>query len=200
MHPATFPPVPSYWPKLWKPCKQYDRLFQGISNINGLVQDFRNSSSGTLVCQQWNYHSLVLSHQYPLYKISPILSLIFLSVSSGPREAWWQTSYAGVQGGPKCVSTVLPWIFPGAPLKVNGAPGNIQGNFDRYRYTIPEFALMQKSAFFMQSWEVIGWGAKTIIVHVPWIIVSGVSHMGPGPHFENIWCEYCYTHITCVFL
>ena len=22
----------------------------------------------------------------------------------------------------------LPWIFPGAPLKVNGAPGNIQGN------------------------------------------------------------------------
>ena len=23
----------------------------------------------------------------------------------------------------------LPWIFPGAPLKVNGAPGNIQGNW-----------------------------------------------------------------------
>ena len=22
----------------------------------------------------------------------------------------------------------LPWIFPGAPLKINGAPGNIQGN------------------------------------------------------------------------
>ena len=22
----------------------------------------------------------------------------------------------------------LPWIFPGAPLKVNGVPGNIQGN------------------------------------------------------------------------
>ena len=22
----------------------------------------------------------------------------------------------------------LPWIFPGTPLKVNGAPGNIQGN------------------------------------------------------------------------
>ena len=26
----------------------------------------------------------------------------------------------------------LPWIFPGAPLKVNGAPGNIQGNLDGY--------------------------------------------------------------------
>ena len=22
----------------------------------------------------------------------------------------------------------IPWIFPGAPLKINGAPGNIQGN------------------------------------------------------------------------
>ena len=22
----------------------------------------------------------------------------------------------------------LPWIFPGAPLHFNGAPGNIQGN------------------------------------------------------------------------
>ena len=26
----------------------------------------------------------------------------------------------------------LPWIFPGAPLTFNGAPGNIQGNIDRY--------------------------------------------------------------------
>ena len=26
----------------------------------------------------------------------------------------------------------LPWIFPGAPLTFNGAPENIQGNFDRY--------------------------------------------------------------------
>ena len=26
----------------------------------------------------------------------------------------------------------LPWIFPGAPLKFNGAPGNIQGNIYRY--------------------------------------------------------------------
>ena len=26
----------------------------------------------------------------------------------------------------------LPWIFPGAPLIFNGAPGSIQGNLDRY--------------------------------------------------------------------
>ena len=26
----------------------------------------------------------------------------------------------------------LPWIFPGAPLKANGVPGNIQGNLDNY--------------------------------------------------------------------
>ena len=26
----------------------------------------------------------------------------------------------------------LPWIFPGALLEVNGAPGNIQGNLDSY--------------------------------------------------------------------
>ena len=26
----------------------------------------------------------------------------------------------------------LPWIFPGAPLIFNGAPGNIHGNLDRY--------------------------------------------------------------------
>ena len=26
----------------------------------------------------------------------------------------------------------LPWIFLGAPLIFNGAPGNIQGNLDRY--------------------------------------------------------------------
>ena len=35
----------------------------------------------------------------------------------------------------KCIATCsitylskLPWIFPGAPLEINGAPGNIQGN------------------------------------------------------------------------
>ena len=28
----------------------------------------------------------------------------------------------------------LPWIFPGAPLTFNGAPGNIQGNLDRYGF------------------------------------------------------------------
>ena len=28
----------------------------------------------------------------------------------------------------------IPWIFPGAPLIFNGAPGNIQGNLDRYGY------------------------------------------------------------------
>ena len=27
----------------------------------------------------------------------------------------------------------LPWIFPGAPLKFNGATENIKGNLDRYR-------------------------------------------------------------------
>ena len=27
-----------------------------------------------------------------------------------------------------CKSVKLPWIFPRAPLKINGAPGNIQGN------------------------------------------------------------------------
>ena len=26
------------------------------------------------------------------------------------------------------IAVKLPWIFPGAPLKINGAPGNIQGN------------------------------------------------------------------------
>ena len=25
-----------------------------------------------------------------------------------------------------------PWILPGAPFIFNGAPGNIQGNLDRY--------------------------------------------------------------------
>ena len=30
-----------------------------------------------------------------------------------------------------------PWIFPGAPLKVNGPPGNIQGNLDRYESNSP---------------------------------------------------------------
>ena len=28
----------------------------------------------------------------------------------------------------RCKPIELPWIFPGAPLKINGAPGNIQGN------------------------------------------------------------------------
>ena len=27
-----------------------------------------------------------------------------------------------------CIPVKLPWIFRGAPLKFNGAPGNIQGN------------------------------------------------------------------------
>ena len=28
----------------------------------------------------------------------------------------------------------LPWIVPGAPLTFHGAPGNIQGNLDRYEF------------------------------------------------------------------
>ena len=31
-----------------------------------------------------------------------------------------------------CKVVILPWIFPGAPLICNGAPGNIQGNLDRF--------------------------------------------------------------------
>ena len=33
-----------------------------------------------------------------------------------------------------CSAVKLPWIFPGAPLNFNGAPGNIQGNLDRYAH------------------------------------------------------------------
>ena len=32
----------------------------------------------------------------------------------------------------RLIPVKLPWIFPGAPLNFNGAPGNIQGNLDRY--------------------------------------------------------------------
>ena len=38
--------------------------------------------------------------------------------------------YSGLLGN-YALTTILvqlPWIFPGAPLKINGAPGNIQGN------------------------------------------------------------------------
>ena len=38
-----------------------------------------------------------------------------------------QVAYVIVYGLGKHVK--LPWIFPGAPLIFNGAPGNIQGNF-----------------------------------------------------------------------
>ena len=33
-----------------------------------------------------------------------------------------------VLNGKNPIPVKLPWIFPGAPLKINGAPGNIQGN------------------------------------------------------------------------
>ena len=42
----------------------------------------------------------------------------------------------------------LPWIFPGAPLKFNGAPGNIQGNLTALFHPIPFWAhnqLMKQS-------------------------------------------------------
>ena len=31
----------------------------------------------------------------------------------------------------------LPWIFPGAPLTFNGAPGNIQGNGFKIKTAFP---------------------------------------------------------------
>ena len=44
----------------------------------------------------------------------------------------WLTNFTHILQGYLTVSGAylsrLPWIFPGAPLKVNGAPGNIQGN------------------------------------------------------------------------
>ena len=33
-----------------------------------------------------------------------------------------------------CRAVKLPWIFPGALLIFNRAPGNIQGNLDRRRF------------------------------------------------------------------
>ena len=34
----------------------------------------------------------------------------------------------GICNRPIAKLSMLPWAFPGAPLKVNGSPGNIQGN------------------------------------------------------------------------
>ena len=35
----------------------------------------------------------------------------------------------------KCIPVKLPWIFPGAPLKINGAPGNIRSNLTGMKCT-----------------------------------------------------------------
>ena len=46
-------------------------------------------------------------------------------------------------------SKQLPWIFPGAPLKINGAPGNILGNLTgtpRIFGKIPKLGICQKKA------------------------------------------------------
>ena len=37
----------------------------------------------------------------------------------------------------------LPWIFPGAPLRINGAPGNIQGNLTGVRVILFSLVLSQ---------------------------------------------------------
>ena len=42
----------------------------------------------------------------------------------------------------------LPWIFPGAQLTFNGAPGNIQGNLDKY----------------------VRWGARMVVPAEKWTI------------------------------
>ena len=48
----------------------------------------------------------------------------------------------------KGIPVKLPWIFPGAPLKINGAPGNIQGNLT---------ALLEHGDTFMHLWTESTW-------------------------------------------
>ena len=42
-------------------------------------------------------------------------------------DIFWMKSRAAYD-----IAVKLPWILPGAPLKINGAPGNIQGIIDNF--------------------------------------------------------------------
>ena len=44
------------------------------------------------------------------------------------RLLWYSSAPTGTTRCYHSYLTRLPWIFPGVPLKVNGAPGNIQDN------------------------------------------------------------------------
>ena len=45
----------------------------------------------------------------------------------------------------------LPWIFLAAPLTFNGAPGNIQGNLDKYATLSPEVDPLSPLSFLLKN-------------------------------------------------
>ena len=50
-------------------------------------------------------------------------------------------------------SVKLPWIFPGAPLTSNGAPGNIQSNIDRLCVSVQIMAFICPQDIFPHVYE-----------------------------------------------
>ena len=55
---------------------------------------------------------------------------VSMKIADGLVPIWYQYNSNYHAGPCWSIPVKLPWIFPGAPLKINGAPGNIQGNDD----------------------------------------------------------------------
>ena len=61
----------------------------------------------------------------------------------------WNVGERGTRDQARAVK--LPWLIGGAPLTSNGAPGNIQGNLDRYATPLPEVDPLSPLSFLMKN-------------------------------------------------
>ena len=61
----------------------------------------------------------------------------------------------------------LPWIFPGAPLEVTGAPGNIQGNLTAllFLYHLPIYMYLSYSSWCVCLFSVMMPSLESSFVH-----------------------------------
>ena len=73
----------------------------------------------------------------------------------------------------------LPWIFPGAPLTCNGAPGNIQGYLDRYDLLFAVRCYMDTAMKRSHSYH-------SIPVKLPWIFPGAPLKVNGTPGISRV--------------
>ena len=66
------------------------------------------------------------------------------------------------------IAVKLPWLFLGAPLTFNGAPGNIQGNIGMYEFVLEMF--LHDTIYQYDVWSVINLLKAVFKYQVPLLI------------------------------